>query len=102
MQNVQLLVIPALIFLFVSITSFLKAVHVKKIRYSLLNSVKQFWTAYNAHVTWESVAELEKRVCTLLPALMLARIDGKSPVEYLGDSDRTLVRSMAISLIKYP
>ena len=80
----------------------LKAVHIKKIRYSLLTSVKQFWTAYNAHVTWEPVAELEKRVCKLLPALMLARIDGKSPVEYLGDSDRTLVRSMAISLIESP
>jgi aminoglycoside phosphotransferase (APT) family kinase protein len=38
---------------------------------------------YFAGVTWECVAEIEARAARLLPALLLARIDGKSPVEYL-------------------
>ena len=41
--------------------------------------------AYFAHVRWEPQAALDARTAALLPALMLARIDGKSPVEYLTD-----------------
>jgi len=43
--------------------------------------------------------ELEKRTATLLPCLMLARIDGKSPVEYLSLARQQLVRDIAIPLI---
>ena len=32
-----------------------------------------------------SAAELEERAATLLPGLLLGRIDGKSPVEYLDE-----------------
>ncbi|MEP6657705.1 MAG: aminoglycoside phosphotransferase family protein [Betaproteobacteria bacterium] len=39
--------------------------------------------AYVAHVRWESPEALEARCAALLPALMLARVDGKSPAEYL-------------------
>jgi aminoglycoside phosphotransferase (APT) family kinase protein len=38
---------------------------------------------YGAFVTWESRFALEARAARLLPALLLARIDGKSPVEYV-------------------
>ena len=41
--------------------------------------------AYLAGVTWEPRAELEARAASLLPALFLARVDGKSPVEYVTD-----------------
>ena len=44
--------------------------------------------AYRAHVAWEAWPALDARTAALLPGLMLARIDGKSPVEYLTD-DRT-------------
>jgi aminoglycoside phosphotransferase (APT) family kinase protein len=44
--------------------------------------------AYLAHVAWEPQAECEARAAALLPALMLARIDGKSPVEYLTEDSR--------------
>jgi hypothetical protein len=51
---------------------------------------------YRAHVRWEPWRDLERRVASLLPALMLARIDGKSPVEYLTDErDRADVRAFA-------
>ena len=34
--------------------------------------------------------------------LMLARVDGKSPVEYLNDTDRNRVVSMSAPLIRNP
>ena len=43
------------------------------------------------------------RVATLLPGLFLARIDGKSPVEYLTDDrDKNRVRSVARGLLLDP
>src|SRR5580658_3552868 len=39
--------------------------------------------AYLAMVDWEDAQALERRASALLAALLLARIDGKSPVEYL-------------------
>jgi aminoglycoside phosphotransferase (APT) family kinase protein len=41
--------------------------------------------AYLAGVTWEPAARIEARTAALLPGLLLARVDGKSPVEYLHD-----------------
>jgi aminoglycoside phosphotransferase (APT) family kinase protein len=52
--------------------------------------------AYRKHVRWEPWRDLERRAASLLPALMLARVDGKSPVEYLTDeADREAVRAFA-------
>jgi aminoglycoside phosphotransferase (APT) family kinase protein len=52
--------------------------------------------AYFAGATWEDPAALEARAARLLPALMLARVDGKSPVEYLKtQEDRERVRRFA-------
>ena len=50
---------------------------------------------YLARVGWETKSALEERVATLLPALLLARVDGKSPVEYLDDAQREAVRALA-------
>lgn len=48
-------------------------------------------------------AALQPRAARLLPALLLARIDGKSPVEYVTeDAARDLVRRLAIPLIIQP
>jgi aminoglycoside phosphotransferase (APT) family kinase protein len=58
-------------------------------------SLKQ---AYLSQVTWES--GIEERVATLLPALLLARVDGKSPVEYLDDAQRQSVRSLARKMLQ--
>jgi tRNA A-37 threonylcarbamoyl transferase component Bud32 len=58
---------------------------------------------YLSGVDWEPRAELEARAAALLPALFLARVDGKSPVEYLrGDADRAAVRRVARPLIASP
>ena len=59
--------------------------------------------AYLALVTWEAPADCEKRAATLLPGLMLARIDGKSPVEYLTEvPQKDAVRRFARSLLVDP
>lgn len=80
----------------------LKAVHLPASRQHLLASVGRFWRAYAAQVTWEPPAALEARVCHLLPALMLARVDGKSPVEYLTEESRETVRALAIDGLVHP
>jgi aminoglycoside phosphotransferase (APT) family kinase protein len=59
--------------------------------------------AYLAGVDWESADGLEERAAALLPALFLARVDGKSPVEYLvHGSERAAVRRAALPLIANP
>ena len=80
----------------------LKALHLTGTRESLLAAAQQLWRAYAQHIDWESASGLEARVCALLPVLMLARVDGKSPVEYLGEEERELVRQIAIPLIQSP
>ena len=58
---------------------------------------------YLSGVDWESVSDLQARVAAMLPALFLARVDGKSPVEYLpGDQQQALVRTIALPLIIEP
>ncbi len=80
----------------------LKAIHLEETRWQLLCSVRKFWDAYKPYISWENSAGLEARVCQLLPALMLARVDGKSPVEYLNDQEFKTVRAVGVSLIKDP
>ena len=54
-------------------------------------------------MTWEPREALEARAAELLPALMLARVDGKSPVEYLRDeASRGRVRGCAAALVAHP
>jgi hypothetical protein len=59
--------------------------------------------SYVAGVTWESPENLEARTSALLPALFLARVDGKSPVEYITDeADKNRIRRVARELILAP
>ncbi len=59
--------------------------------------------AYLAGVAWESAAGLEARAASLLPGLLLARVDGKSPVEYLSqDAEKDKVRGFARGFIAHP
>lgn len=80
----------------------LKAQHVPVLRAGLSGAAAGFWNAYRPHVSWEAERELEQRVCKLLPALMLARIDGKSPVEYLNEANGSAIREMSLGLLQAP
>ncbi|MGZ3439154.1 MAG: phosphotransferase [Polyangia bacterium] len=58
---------------------------------------------YLRGVDWESAAALERRAAALLPGLLLARVDGKSPVEYLRDErERDTVRRIARRFLLAP
>lgn len=59
--------------------------------------------AYFAHVAWEPVAEMDRRTAGVLSALLLARIDGKSPVEYItAETDKAFVRTAARDFLVKP
>jgi aminoglycoside phosphotransferase (APT) family kinase protein len=59
--------------------------------------------AYGAGVGWEAPAAVEGRTARLLPGLLLARIDGKSPVEYITEvGDKNMVRRVARQLLQAP
>lgn len=56
--------------------------------------------AYASGVTWEEPEDAEERAAALLSAFLLARIDGKSPVEYLtAETDKQFVRETALALL---
>jgi tRNA A-37 threonylcarbamoyl transferase component Bud32 len=60
-------------------------------------------TAYLAGVNWERADGLQRRAAALLPGLLLARVDGKSPVEYLSEeAQRQTVRRAATALLHHP
>ena len=80
----------------------LKSAHLPAHAKPLLASFDAFLDAYWPHVHWEDAAQLEARVATLLPGLTLARVDGKSPVEYLAAPTRDAVRGASIALLQDP
>lgn len=68
-----------------------------------LNSFITCSVAYLGGVFWEPAKDLEARAAHLLPGLMLARIDGKSPVEYIKkDKDKDKVRRIARQFLENP
>jgi aminoglycoside phosphotransferase (APT) family kinase protein len=72
-----------------------------KLRY--VEAFDALHVAYLSHATWEAAGELEARTAALLPALTLARIDGKSPVEYITDpAIKDCVRAFAGALFDRP
>ncbi|MGX5736207.1 phosphotransferase [Bosea thiooxidans] len=59
--------------------------------------------AYLDGVSWERPAAIEERIARLLPALFLARVDGKSPAEYItAEADKERVRRIARPLVAWP
>jgi aminoglycoside phosphotransferase (APT) family kinase protein len=59
--------------------------------------------SYFEGVDWEPAEVLEQRAAALLPGLFLARVDGKSPVEYLtSEVDRERVRRIGRGLVADP
>lgn len=80
----------------------LKCLWVPQQRAALRRAFDALAQGYLAGVSWEPAAALECRAAALLPGLMLARADGKSPVEYLRDDGREQVRRVAGALLRRP
>ena len=78
----------------------LKCLWVPAARPAFLRCFEALAAAYLEGVRFEGV---EARTAALLPALLLARVDGKSPVEYLTEeAQKVLVRRVAASLLQAP
>jgi len=59
--------------------------------------------AYGDHIDAAAGPDIAQRTAHLLPGLFLARVDGKSPVEYLSnDADKDRVRRTARKLLRNP
>jgi aminoglycoside phosphotransferase (APT) family kinase protein len=78
----------------------LKCLWVPSAATRLLGAFDALTAAYLAEVDWERAETLERRAANLLPGLLLARVDGKSPVEYLTEErDKETVRATARALL---
>ena len=77
----------------------LKAVHMPDQANTLRAAAADCWQHYQSGITWESPAALEARVSALLPALALARVDGKSPAEYLSPAAGEQIRARSLQCI---
>ena len=81
----------------------LKGLWVPTRRKAYLLCFDSFSSSYMEKITWEKASALEQRAASLLPGLLLARVDGKSPVEYLkSDSDKDFVRDFAARFLQAP
>jgi hypothetical protein len=65
-----------------------------------LESFRAWKSAYLKSAVWENPRKLEARIAAILGVFLLARVDGKSPVEYLtAPADKEFVRHMARDFI---
>ena len=74
----------------------LKCLWVPRARAAFLECFDALSRTYLEKIALDRV---EERAASLLPALLLARVDGKSPVEYLTQEDKEVVRSVARELL---
>jgi len=81
----------------------LKCLWVPDARDRFLACYRALAAAHLGAVAWEAAEDFEARTARLLPGLMLARVDGKSPVEYLSEeSAKDAVRRVAARLLEQP
>src|SRR6266446_1539836 len=79
----------------------LKCLWVPQAKSAFLNSFAALRGGYLERMSYEDPKSLEARTAALLPALLLARVDGKSPVEYL-TGGKDLVRRVARAMLAQP
>lgn len=81
----------------------LKGAWVPDAKSAFLDCYEALSERYLDGVTWEDKDALETRSASLLPGLLLGRIDGKSPVEYLTDErQKDRLRDFAIARLNTP
>lgn len=77
---------------------FLKALH--QPQYDYFAAARVFWRSLVSGIRTDGIAEFEQMMLRHLGGLMLARIDGKSPVEYIRREDvKNRARELARSIM---
>jgi aminoglycoside phosphotransferase (APT) family kinase protein len=69
---------------------------------AFLGALAALVAAYAAEVDWEPAQAVEARAAALIPVLLLARVDGKSPVDYLDSRARDFTRRTARAFVRAP
>ena len=80
----------------------LKAIHQPQLADEYNAAARSFWSAYldNAGALAADVARFERETVRQLGVLLLARIDGKSPAEYItGDQQKQQARNLAKGIL---
>jgi 5-methylthioribose kinase len=78
----------------------LKAARLPARRAEYESLAQSFWRGYHEHGTYRRADELERRGVQHLGALLLARVDGTSPVEYLPENaKRDIVRRLGCAIL---
>ncbi len=77
----------------------LKALHMPRQRTLFAALARGFWGAYREQA--EALIDESATICEL-GILMVARVDGKSPAEYLDERSQTLARALGRSLLLRP
>lgn len=80
----------------------LKAAHQPHRSGAYLQAFTSLTAVYSNGIDWEPKSDLEERAIDLLGGLALARVEGKSPVEYLTDPSRDRVRDLARESLSNP
>ena len=94
---------PAFDLAFVLTHLLLKCVHLPSKSADFLACFDALADNYLRQVDWEPVVELEQRACGLLAGMLLARVDGKSPVEYLTRPEQhDFIRGKTIAWLHQP
>jgi len=79
----------------------LKAVKLPEMQERFFELIRSFWQGYAGAVTFQPAAALETRGLAHLGICLLARIDGTSPVDYLGEeSQRATVRRLGRRILQ--
>jgi aminoglycoside phosphotransferase (APT) family kinase protein len=76
----------------------LKASHMSRFRDWFYETIKRLVEAYEP----AAPEPVNERLCSLVPALLIARVDGKSTVEYLDPKVRAKVRANALRMLLEP
>jgi 5-methylthioribose kinase len=82
---------------------FLKALYQPEFASAYFDAAREFWRALGSELENEAWPSFESMTIRHLAGLMLARIDGKSPVEYIRDeATQERVRAVAKRLLREP
>lgn len=73
----------------------LKAVHIKRAAECLVDARRAFWESYSCAGGLAHEAD----VATQTAVLLLCRVDGKSPADYLEAAERSFIRNTALRLL---
>jgi aminoglycoside phosphotransferase (APT) family kinase protein len=80
----------------------LKAIHLPRVRHVLIAAIETFWQAYlqqlQTLITPEELTALNERTRQQLAGCLVARVHGKSPVDYLSPDQQTVAVELATRL----